>query len=515
MSHYDVAIVGSGLAGSILARILRRQGRCVVLVEKGRHPRFALGESTTPLANFALERLADHYDLPDLRHLSTWGRWRAHLPHLRRGLKRGFTFYHHDRGEAYRNSDANEARLLVAASPSDAIADTHWLRQDVDHHLVERAVAEGVVYFDETLLDDVELGSRVRLAGHRQGERLRLTADYLVDGSGPSGLLAGALPLASTVDRVPFASGLLFSHFDHLGDFVEIARHGGAVMDPGPYPDERAAVHHLLDDGWAYVLPFDHGTASAGFVLRDREALVGSDPAAAWQERLERYPSLAAQFAGARPLRPIRFVERIQHRLEQAAGERWFLLPHTYAFYDPLFSTGMAWSLLAVERLGLLFAGRHGDAPAYERQLAREADRIEQLIAAAYLAMDDFELFAAVAQLYFATVSFTEVRQRLVPESGEETPYAWQGFLGVGDPLLDGLFEEVLGRLREGDAGPGFGEWLAKRLAPRNIAGLADPERRNLYPVDLDVLVERCGLLGLSREEVMAALPRLRGDDAA
>jgi len=41
-AHYDVAIVGSGFAGSLLAMIARRQGRSVVLLEKGRHPRFAM-----------------------------------------------------------------------------------------------------------------------------------------------------------------------------------------------------------------------------------------------------------------------------------------------------------------------------------------------------------------------------------------------------------------------------------------------------------------------------------------
>ena len=83
----DVAVVGSGFAGSILARVLARLGRRVVLVERGRHPRFALGESTTPLANIALERLARRYDLPDLHALAAYGRWLRAYPELRRGLK--------------------------------------------------------------------------------------------------------------------------------------------------------------------------------------------------------------------------------------------------------------------------------------------------------------------------------------------------------------------------------------------------------------------------------------------
>jgi FADH2 O2-dependent halogenase len=47
----DVAVVGSGFAGSLVALALTRRGRRVVLVERLRHPRFAIGESSTPLAN--------------------------------------------------------------------------------------------------------------------------------------------------------------------------------------------------------------------------------------------------------------------------------------------------------------------------------------------------------------------------------------------------------------------------------------------------------------------------------
>ena len=58
----------------------RRRGQRVVLVERGRHPRFAIGESSTPLANLLLEELADRYDLPRLRPFSKWGTWQRARP---------------------------------------------------------------------------------------------------------------------------------------------------------------------------------------------------------------------------------------------------------------------------------------------------------------------------------------------------------------------------------------------------------------------------------------------------
>jgi len=63
---YDLAIVGSGFGGSLLAMVARRLGRSVLLLERGRHPRFAIGESTSPLMNLLIEEFANRYDLPHL-----------------------------------------------------------------------------------------------------------------------------------------------------------------------------------------------------------------------------------------------------------------------------------------------------------------------------------------------------------------------------------------------------------------------------------------------------------------
>src|SRR5947207_2099682 len=146
--RHEIVVVGSGFAGSLMARVLRTLGRDVLLLERGTHPRFAIGESSTPLANLSLERLATRYNLPDCYRLATHGRWVEHFPEVRRGLKRGFTFYRHHPGVRVEENDLAHERLLVAASPTDSVADTHWLRADVDHHFVREAVAAGVNYRD-------------------------------------------------------------------------------------------------------------------------------------------------------------------------------------------------------------------------------------------------------------------------------------------------------------------------------------------------------------------------------
>ena len=522
----EVAIVGSGFAGSLLARVLRVIGYDVLLLERGTHPRFAIGESTTPLANLSLERIAVRYGLEDCYDLATHGRWAAAFPELRRGLKRGFTFYRHHPGKRFADRGDQSERLLVAASPEDALSDTHWLRADVDLHFVRMAEAAGVEYLDRTELTAASFDANgVRLSGRREGEALEIDAGFVIDGSGAGGFLARQLGIPSALDRTHTRSALLYSHFDD----VRLVREASPSLPEGPYPDDWAAVHHLIDEGWMYSLRFDHGTTSAGFLLTPRgvEQIRATDaePAALWRTLLDRYPTIGELFIDARPTRPIGFLPSVQHRQARAAGTRWALLPHAYAFVDPLFSTGIAWSLRAVERLALAFDDASGGArrpgaatlERYDGALSAEADQIDLIVAGAYEALAHFDLFAAQAMLYFATVSFAEVSQRLSGEDGA----AWKGFLGGGDAVLGTLPAESFERLRRITGGAGaageerergeFAEWIRSAIARRNVAGLAEPARRNLYPVDLDVLVERHALLGLTREQVLERLPALRG----
>jgi tetracycline 7-halogenase / FADH2 O2-dependent halogenase len=527
MQSCEVAIVGSGFAGSLLARVLAVLGYDVVLLERGTHPRFAIGESSTPLANLSLERIGIRYGLDDCYQLATHGRWLANFPELRRGLKRGFTYYRHHPDQPFANRGLDSERLLVAASPHDSLSDTHWLRADVDHHFVRQATAAGVDYRDRVDLAHAYIASdSIRLTGTRNGGAFELRANFVIDASGPNGFMARQLSIPSGLDRTETRSALVFSHFDGVRLMNDVV----PGMPAGPYPDDWAAVHHLIDEGWMYSLRFDDGVTSAGFLLTPSGAarlssrgVTGAE--ALWRALLQKYPTLETAFAEATPVMPIAHLPVIQHRLTRAAGERWALMPHTYAFVDPLFSTGIAWGLRAIERLALAFESA---APArrvpdvdllmrYDTALSAEADQIDLVVAGAYEAMAHFDLFSAHAMIYFGAVSFAEVSQRLAPG---ESP-AWSGFLGVGDPVLGPLPRESLRRLRQvthsrGEIGSRaerrvFAQWVSDAIAPRNIAGLADPRRRNLYPVDFDLLVEGHELLGMTRGQLLEALPALRG----
>ena len=479
----------------------------MLLLERGRHPRFALGESSTPLANLALERLALRYGFDDLWDLAAHGRWRRRLPEVGRGLKRGFCFYQHEPGEAFSPGPASSRRLVVAASPDDEAADDQWLRADVDRFLFERARAEGVDCREETPVEVIPVpgdadDGPVRL---RAGDRI-VEAGLLVDATGRSPL-ATSLGAGEASPRL--RTSLVYSHFAGVEPFERAEN-----WPDSPFPERWSASHHLLEEGWMYQLRFDAGSMSAGFLL------AGNPTGAAetvFASLLDRYPSLARQFADSTPLRPVASRSGVAYRRERAAGHGWLLLPHSYAFADPMFSTGIAWSLLSVERVADLCRNgvpAHGLLERYGRLLAAEADHIDRLLVAAYRLMPAMERFVAPAMVYFAAASFDELRQRLLDPPSEG--WCWKGFLGADDGRR-GLFQE-LDELSSAAGGEvPLAKWVGPALERWNLIGLLDPTRCNAYPVDLEDMERRAAQvaagLGLDAAELRHRLPRLRSPD--
>jgi tetracycline 7-halogenase / FADH2 O2-dependent halogenase len=487
----DVAILGAGFAGSVLAMVLRRLGRSVLLIERGSHPRFAVGESSTPLANLALESLAKTYDLPRLAPLAEYGPWQRAYPHLACGVKRGFTFFQHEEGRPFtpRPDRANE--LLVGANPSDDAADTHWFREHVDHFMLTEAQALGVSYHDRTEIVTIAGGpGSWSLSGQREGETAEFAAAFLIDATGPGGALTRAFGLRSDADDLLTNSWSIYSHFADVSRFESRYRSSGGDADSHPYPCDDAALHHVLADGWMFVLRFNNGLVSAGPVLdferrRSDEKL---SPEAEWDVLLNHYPSLKEQFAAARAVRPFVRTGRLQRRARRAVGPGWALLPHAAYFLDPLFSAGNAHTLFGVERLGRLFKEHWGrpsleaELAEYERMLFREVAFLDRLIHGCYIAFGRLGLLSTYTMYYFAAAIHSEDRRR-------------QGVAGPDDEFLfshDPAFRaalwrahDTLGRLVREPAGQSETEFLqqtASDIAGFNRTGLCDPARMNLYP---------------------------------
>jgi FADH2 O2-dependent halogenase len=516
-ADFDLAVVGSGFAGSLLAAIAARAGRSVVLVEEGSHPRFVIGESTSPLANLLLEELAGRYGLPGPAALAKWGSWRRSLPGTLGGVKRGFSFLHHRAGEPFRANRAASNPLLVAASPREDIADTHWYRADVDRVFLEAARGAGVAYVDRTRLAGASFSAAgARLSGEGPGGPVELTVRFVVDASGARGFLHRALGLPEASFPGLPETRALYSHFGGVRRLEEMDLLPGE--DSPPYPIDDAAVHHLFGGGWIWVLRFSDGVASAGAALTAPLAreIGGPEGAAAWARLLSRFPTIREQFRDSRALRPYGWIPRLAFRTGRAAGPGWAMLPSAAAFVDPLLSTGFPLTLLGVERLARAIEEEWGGPRFPERVAAHgaktlfEADTAAALISALYASLEDPELFAGLSLLYFAAATYAEAARRL------GRPERSGSFLSGDHPGYGPALARISTRaVRLGAAKDrpeaqrrGILAEIARAIEPFDVAGLSDPARRGFYPVVAEDLLANSGKLGATRREAEAMLSR-------
>jgi FADH2 O2-dependent halogenase len=505
----DVAIVGSGFAGALAALALARRGRRVALIERGRHPRFVIGESTTPLTNLLLEEFADKYDLPQVRLFSKWGPWQRHRPDVACGLKRGFTFVFHRAAERFHDTVDHERQLLVAASPHDEVADTHWYRPDFDWALVRLAQDANAIYLDETTIDRLSDGaSAMALEGSRGGHPVRVTARFVIDATGPRGFLATRFGLSEPLRWLPPTQGL-YTHFEGVGLWEDVAPPEAVP----PYPPDAAALHHVFPGGWIWVLRFNNGITSAGAALTDSvgRTIGASDGTAAWHRLLDLLPSVRDQFRRARATLPFVHAPRLAFRSRSVVGSRWALLPSAAGVIDPLLSTGFPLTLLGLGRLLDLLETTAPDSAEREGALARyaaltqaELDVTEQLVAALYANMADPEMFIHLSLLYFAAASFTETVRRLGRE--EMAP----GFLLHGHPSFG---PELIALAAEGARGDldkraDIFARIDRAIEPFDTAGLVDRSRRHWYPVLAADLIAAGPKLHASSDELRRLLAR-------
>src|SRR5438093_8714650 len=149
---FDVAILGNGLSGSMLATILGKKGLSVVLIDAEQHPRFQVGESTIPHTSLIVSILAEKYDLPELEHLVDTQRLAKHVC-TTCCIKRHFGYVFHRPSQPY---DPNEG-LQFGTSARD---ENHWFRQDIDAYLHNLAVHYGAVPRQKTRVTSLEINKQ-------------------------------------------------------------------------------------------------------------------------------------------------------------------------------------------------------------------------------------------------------------------------------------------------------------------------------------------------------------------
>jgi flavin-dependent dehydrogenase len=316
--HYDAIAIGGGPAGTTFAHLLARAGHSVLLVERGRHPRFSIGESLLP---------------------ATMPLWRK-LGVAERFEEAGFVRKY---GAYFCFADGAQPEYSHFANASRWIADHSYevRRADFDSILWDAALETGVDARDETVVEQVTFaGARatgVQLRGP-DGGRVSVGARLVADCSGRATLVGAQLALRERDPKLHRVA--LYCHY------------GDTIRSTGEDAGTIAIV--ATEFGWMWLIPFGDGGASVGAVL-DREwygarRRAGADHDAIWSEVLALVPAVARRLRGAPRTRPVEATADFQYRLRELAGDGWVAIGDAGAFLDPVFSSGVHLAMTGAER---------------------------------------------------------------------------------------------------------------------------------------------------------------------
>lgn len=477
--RYDTIILGSGLAGTVLAAILAKAGHDVLLVERGSHPRFAIGESMLPQSAMWMWILGQRFDLPELLTLSdTAAISEAVSPSC--GQKKVIGFVYHQEGE---DQDPSQAHQLIPPQVP-LFSESHLFREDVDLYMLEAAKGYGVTYRDRTEMvgfhlgdDEVWIDTRSEDGGdetERTTERFR--GRFLVDASGFRSPIAKELSLREEPTRLRTRSRSIFNHFDGLLPYDE-------TIPPEHLPGlsrrwHDGTLHHVFDGGWFWIIPFgnhegsDNRLASIGVTLDlDKHPRPsGLTPEEEFRAIARRFPSVERHLENVEPVRHWIGTDRLQYSSNRAVGDRFVLLSHAYGFVDPLYSQGLVSTFELIHALAarLLPALEDDDLTAVrfadlDRLQRAQLDANDLMVSCSYRAMAAFPLWNAWIQLWLASVLMGDTwifrsclhhlaagEEAFAHLEGPERPVAKAPFADRLQALIE-RGEELLGRFEAGE----------------------------------------------------------------
>lgn len=450
--RFDVAIIGSGIAGSTLGAILARQGLKVILFEAGSHPKFAIGESMILETSEMMRSLAENYDIPELAFFSSENYFeQIGTSH---GIKRHFSYAHHSEGQPF-----NSQRILQAVIPKQPHGhELHLYRQDTDYFLMTLAIRYGAKVLQNTPVQSVEINGEGVTLQTCQGQQFE--ADYVVDAGGFRSVLAEQFGLRH--HNLQTHSRAIFTHMIGVPCFhdVTLAREDYQI----PFQLSEGTLHHVFEGGWLWVIPFNNHAkstnplCSVGLMLDPRvhPAQLELSAEAEFFEFIERFPSVASQFRQAKAVRSWTRTGRIQYGAKQVVGDRFCLLGQAAGFVDPLFSKGLYTALTCTAVLAnrLLVAKKTGD---YSATFFQPIERVTQayiqandhLVAHAYQSFSDYRLWSSFSVLWLAGAYLELVKLmsiRALSTNRQDYHQQLQGLKQVGggfaefDELAEGVY---------------------------------------------------------------------------
>jgi FADH2 O2-dependent halogenase len=448
-ARHDVIIMGSGMSGTQLGAILAHQGFRVMIIEEQSHPRFTIGESTIPETSMMNRIIAERYGVPEIGFLSDFYSLSTKVASST-GVKRNFGFVHHREGQARIARDYTQS--IIPELPFGP--ESHIYRQDIDAYLLHVAIRYGCEARQRTTIADYQLGPDKVVLRAKDGETF--VGRYLIDCGGPRAPIPTKLGLREDPPRYQTHSRTLYTHMVGVRPFDEIFHAEGQR-----WKWHEGTLHHIFDGGWLWVIPFNnHARAtnslvSVGLQLDPRRYPKNGTAQEEWEGFLKKYPTIAAQFAGARPVRDWVHSDRLQFSSKHCVGPRWAMMVHATGFIDPLFSRGLENTAVTIHALAsrLVKALRDDDfsmsrfeyIECLQQKLLEHND---DLVAACYVAFRDFRLWDAFHRMWISGAVLGVLRLQ----------NAYWKFMETRDPaVLDALDE---GSLHLGFLVPDVEDWF-------------------------------------------------------
>jgi len=325
--HYDVAILGGGLAGLTMGlQLMRaRPGTRVLVAEKRLDPpreaAFKVGESSVEIGAHYYREIVGMRDHLEERHIRKLG-LRFYLP----------------TGD---NSDIT--KRVEFCTPAHHAAFTHQIdRGRFENELFNRNLEQGAEAVRGFRVLDVEIGDPHKVTlGHDNGET-EVTAHWIVDASGRANLLRKKLGLGTETGHhinaawFRLAGGLDFEAWTDDEEWL------------GRMPERGLRLYsttHLIDEGyWLWMIQLASGPISIGVCADPRvhpfDEINTFDGFVEWMKKHE--PQLGAEVDSRRSdVQDFLRIEDFSYGSSQCfSKDRWTLAGEAFGFIDALYSPG-------------------------------------------------------------------------------------------------------------------------------------------------------------------------------
>jgi flavin-dependent dehydrogenase len=383
MRELDVAVVGGGLAGNLLARQLRIACPTlrVGLFERVTGTSHKVGEATVEIAaNYLTRRLGLTNYL-----------YEHHLP--KNGLR--YFFDGPDRASPLERM----SEMGTVSLPFHPAFQLDRARLEAD--LLERNRREGVDVRTGARVEDIELGSGGgvhRLRVEDGSGSSRYAARWLVDASGRAAVLARQLGLRT--EREDHRIGSVWGRFEAVADIDSLGSE--AFRARVRHTSRRLSTIHFWYRGyWIWFIPLRGGLTSVGVTGRNVTERAALRTPEGFRAFLEEHAAIASLMRGAKLVDLGSFARIAYGTRRFFHPDRWGLTGEAATAADPLYSPGSDFIALENDYLTDLIArdaaGEGHDVlgerlELYDRFLHFRHEAAMRLYAGLYDTLGSFEL---------------------------------------------------------------------------------------------------------------------------